>query len=609
MRRNYLRELSELSATYNTTLANGASEDVRAALIFDQPMAFVGSGGALAVAQLAADLHTFATGHLAVALTPLESASAPLNSDTGFLLFTARGRNPDAGLSVDAARQRGAPHIGILSSKDLESLPHSLTSGGVRVGTIPAPADGFLATNSLLAMAAGICLAHDIELPPSLPAIGLANYPPVRRSIIAVSGPGTRAVALDIEARFVETGLANVQLADYRNLAHGRHVGMSRNAPDITILAVVDDRSERLASRTLRLIPESFDVVHLKSTLQWPASVLDQLVSSMKLLVSPARSACVDPGQPGVAGFGRRLYRMPVRRLVDMPMQHPIDRKLGRRVARASALWDSYLRSFRHWLKEMHATAFTSLVLDYDGTVCDTEHRFDPPATLIQSELIRLLECGVVVGFATGRGKSLHDTTRAWLPEKFWRDVHVGMYNGTCLLRLSDDPPPSNHCSGALAMAADHLEASAALPGCRIERRTTQVSVSQATRTTSISRLSSTVRSVLASENLPGIKVVVSGHAVDIIPAGGGKTSVIESVSLAGNGPVLAIGDQGHVDGNDFEMLSSLRTTLSVDRCSEDPSRCWNLDQVGSRGPDLLAQYLAGLRVHDHRARFSWRLV
>ena len=38
---------------------------------------------------------------------------------------------------------------------------------------------------------------------------------------------------------------------------------------------------------------------------------------------------------------------------------------------------------------------------------------------------------------------------------------------------------------------------------------------------------------------------------------------------------VLAIGDQGDLGGNDFELLASSRWTLSVDRCSADPARCW----------------------------------
>ena len=70
---------------------------------------------------------------------------------------------------------------------------------------------------------------------------------------------------------------------------------------------------------------------------------------------------------------------------------------------------------------------------------------------------------------------------------------------------------------------------------------------------------------------------------------------------------VLAIGDQGHLGGNDFELLAATELSLSVDTCSPDPTRCWNLDLSGQRGPDVLVRYLDAVQLESHGAFFIWR--
>jgi len=56
------------------------------------------------------------------------------------------------------------------------------------------------------------------------------------------------------------------------------------------------------------------------------------------------------------------------------------------------------------------------------------------------------------------------------------------------------------------------------------------------------------------------------------------------------------LGDQGHVGGNDFELLAATRWSLSIDRCSSDPTRSWNLVQSGQKGPAALILYLRALQ-------------
>jgi hydroxymethylpyrimidine pyrophosphatase-like HAD family hydrolase len=83
------------------------------------------------------------------------------------------------------------------------------------------------------------------------------------------------------------------------------------------------------------------------------------------------------------------------------------------------------------------------LVLDYDGTVCTTENRFDAPDKAIVELLLSAVERGVCLGFASGRGSSLHRELRNVIPEHLWSRVYAGMYNGALVIPLNGDIPDS----------------------------------------------------------------------------------------------------------------------------------------------------------------------
>jgi hypothetical protein len=411
------------------------------------------------------------------------------------------------------------------------------------------------------------------------------------------------AIGIDLEARLVETGLATVQLADYRNLAHGRHVGLVRNLDAITVIAAIEPLSADIAHRTLAMLPNAVDLAVLRSDLPWPASVLDLLVQSMHLTAVAGHEHGLDPGRPGVATFGRRLYHMPVAKLLPPLTPDPVDRKLTSSHGAGRTAFEVALKD---WLLVMRRSHLGGIVLDYDGTCCPTWDRFRPPPEAVQQQILRLLEEGLVVGFASGRGHSLPDTTKSWMPERFWPQVHVGLYNGSCLLRLVDDPPKSADCEGPLAAAAERLQELAMEDEIVVERRRTQVSVSaHGGRLTGL-QLLPLVRAVIGRPPGLGCKALASGHSVDVVASDEGKVRVLEAVSMETEGVVLAIGDQGQVDGNDFELLAATTASLSVDRCSADPTRCWNLDRRGLRGPELLVRYLGALQQRTSGTRFVW---
>lgn len=228
----YERELAQLGSTYVAArTSGGAAIKLLLEQIEDRPVIFVGSGGALAVAQFAADLHLHATGRVARAVTPLEFGAMRLHSETALVMFSASGKHPDAAMTITSAKVCGYAVIGVVTLRPEADLPPALRGDRVQVVTAPSdvPKDGFLATNSVLAMAttlvAGRASTH--KLSAMLPLLEQPIEDVIRGQCLVLYGPGHACVALDLESRLHEIGLAAVQVSDYRNFAHGRHAGLT----------------------------------------------------------------------------------------------------------------------------------------------------------------------------------------------------------------------------------------------------------------------------------------------------------------------------------------------------------------------------------------------
>jgi hypothetical protein len=571
---------------------------------------YVGSGGALAVAQLAANIHEAQTRMLARAATPLDvMASAPL-FDVAVMLFTASARHPDAAATVEAARRSNARPICVVTHRTREQLPASITAGDVDVVTLPSVVEkeGFLATNSVLAMATALVAASGFKTPAVLPHISGNGVVALRENTLILDGPGLSSVATDLETRLSETGLSSVQMTDYRNFAHGRHTGLARRLQTTTIVALISPEVAELAAATLSALPAEAEVVRLQSHLEWPLSALDLLVASMKLVAATAEGTDLDPARPTVPAFGRRLYHLSSRPYLRQPA-NPVERKLVASRAQATMkLQRVYERALDEWLHDARAVRFGGVVFDYDGTICTTAGRFDLPTESVREALLDLLGGGAVIGFASGRGGSLHRDLREWVPKRHWPQIEVGLYNGGRALALADDLAASDERSHVLREVARRLRAMPIAGMVRLEEREHQLGI-EASEDSGLSTdiIVGSVLEVLAWPPAIDIKVVASAHSVDVVPTESAKTATLERIRTRTEGEVLAIGDQGQVGGNDFELLASTRFSLSVDRVSSDPTRCWNLDQRGESGPDLLLRYLMSLRSMRGGLGFRWK--
>lgn len=611
MRATYGRELQQLDATFEMARL-AAVDELREKLLLlaGGPARFVGTGGTLALAQLGAALHERLSGQLAGVATPLALIKSPAMIDCGALFFSARARHPDALLTLRRMEAGDYRPSVLVTHRD----PADLSSLGSEIDLVQVPApkirEGFLATNSVMAMATMLVRAAGEELPTELiDELGGYEAPRIakRRQILVVFPDNLRPVATDFETRCSELGLASVQLSDLRNIAHGRHTGLARRADETTILSLSDADSLALSSKVADVLEHSGAAqVHWHADFSGGASTLRLLAASMHATAAIAREMKVDAARPSVPEFGRRLYHLPIRKILKSEPAGPIELKVRALGAGGvdAGLTQSYQQAFSAWTSALAQVEIGGVVLDYDGTVCATKNRFDLPGQEMQESLRRLLDYDIVLGFASGRGKSLYEDLRKWVPSRHWEGISLGLYNGAVRLRLSDQLPDLQNPSELMVEVGDRLQASPLAGLVSWESRAGQVTIGP--RADTFFRaltLVALVRDVMAeSPSLP-VKVVASAHSVDVVAEDTTKVSVLEEVAELCDGEVLVIGDQGNSGGNDFELLAATPWSISVDRCSADPSRCWSVDRRGRRGPAALVAALRQLKVGKHGAR------
>lgn len=612
----------ELTATDNTIL--WASEVVvhrlRNFLTREHaPWIIVGSGGSGSASYLLADLLQ-RTGKLCQVLTPLELYHLRDQlGDRQVLLISASGRNKDINFALRVAVAHEPRAIGCLTM----SCDNPLTQQAKRYAicetfefAIPTRKDGFLATNTLVGTWAVLlrALAPDNQLI-AIPANEEAQVAaaqlssPAITTLIVLHGNRGKPVAVDIESKCTEAGLAAVQLADFRNFGHGRHHWIAKHAATTAVVAVVTPGDEALWAATKALLPAPVPRVVLQSPTV-AGSYLPLLVASFYLVDRLGELRGIDPGRPGVPEFGRQLYHLNPASYCPLP-------KLSRRAVAvrrkarsagvlpgtpaAVAVETTLAKAAKQFAARLAAGRFGSLVVDYDGTLGHKTDKEDPISPAIVEQLLAFLVAGFVLGIATGRGKSVADIMRQFIPQAHWPQVLIGYYSGTVILPLGEylteaeaTAPPA----GSLRQLNDQLAVSSP-HAPRVDVRTHQVTF-HATTEAEKAVLLNQLEATLAANAVRDIALFTSGGCIDAVPvADGSKLNVWnacqQQARALGLGPdCLCIGDQGRYPGNDFLLLTT-PYSLSVDEVSADPATCWNLAELGQRHVAATQQYLAAL--------------
>ena len=642
MARPYAGEMARLAETFAWAMTadlRPLRQAVRIAGL--SPLRAIGSGGSLTGAHALAGLHQRYTGRLATVATPLEAVDEPLDATVATWLLSAGGGNVDIVAAAKTLILREPRQLCVLCGRDSSPLAELCRQHPfVDLLLYPPPAgkDGFLATNSLLGFTALLTRAYATEfgsdtdwqdtidcLEPLLPnstatleAWEAATAPLWTRSTtLVLYGPSTRIGAVDLESKFTEAALGHLQLADYRNFAHGRHHWLAKRSETSAVLAFITDADRALAERTLDLIPADVPQARIAFDGGPSAAALASLLAAVRLTGWAGISRGIDPGRPGVPEFGRKLYRLPLprpRRVAGLPRLTPreaaaITRKAGvdpSHLAASGELgrWREALAAFRNRLRDAR---FAGIVLDYDGTVVDTRHRFESAEPMMAAELARLAEAGAHVAVATGRGKSVRRDLQSRLPRALWPLVLVGYYNGAEVASLDDDSAPNgsaNACA-ALRSLSEALRRQPELSGsvCQEDRRF-QITL-EATRVMPEGRLWDLVHHVILLAGADDVGVTRSSHSVDIVATGVSKLNVVRRLrETVGDAPILAIGDRGRWPGNDHDLLSE-PFALGVDEISVDRATCWHLGEPGQRGPTVTLDYLSALETHDGRVRFA----
>ena len=497
MAKPYAAEMAQLAATFDwaaTVDLTPLRDAVRTAA--GSPLRVIGSGGSLTCAHALAGLHQRYTGHLAAVATPLEAVDEPLHAHTAAWLLSAGGRNADILAATKALIVREPRQIAALCGRDpspLTALCRKHPFVDLLLYPPPAGKDGFLATNSLLAFVTLLTRTYAAEFgsstdwddtaasvkallrkTPAVPDSWQTATAPLwtRSTVLVLHGPATRIGAIDLESKFTEAALGHVQIADYRNFAHGRHHWLAKRGTTSAVLAFLTAPDRRLAERTLALIPPEVPQVPIVLHGGPNAAPLASLLATFWITAWAGRARRIDPGRPGVPEFGRKLYNLRPSR--SRHPAHPpgltpraaaaIARKAGVALDRLSdphqiTLWRDALHAFIHHLRRAR---FAGVVLDYDGTIVDTRHRTAPARPEMTSELVRLHTAGARIAIATGRGKSVRRDLQRSLPPVLWPLVLVGYYNGAQIAPLTDDRAPDG--SPQLTVALQPLASALSRP-------------------------------------------------------------------------------------------------------------------------------------------------
>lgn len=305
----------------------------------------------------------------------------------------------------------------------------------------------------------------------------------------------------------------------------------------------------------------------------------------------------VDPGKPGVGDFAKNVYEGASLEKLATQLTPPVRHKLE--AIRAADSTDlslaEVLAGHTHAVERLREGRFDTVILDYDGTIVATENRYSPPGQDVVDELVRLVQGGTVVGIATGRGGSLGEALRAVIPESHFDRIVVGYYNGGYVQPLSVDIsklPPAR--PALIDELVEWLKQSGDYPpNTRDSPLQISITVSEVQN---VPRLESRIAA------FPGfadgrIRVAKSKHSIDIGVATNTKLNVTRAIAeKIGKSEIqaLCIGDSGHAEGNDFELLGGGHG-ISVDAVCHRSDGCWSLFGDGLRGPAAVIRILRAI--------------
>lgn len=569
------------------------------------PLVIVGAGGSFTVADLARMLQE-ARGDLAVAHTPLSFIESGADLRRSYvLIFTASGNNRDVLAAYRAASEREPLGILVVCGRTRSKV--SLAATGVErtqifARQLPTGRDGYLATNSLVAFVTLTLRAFGYSLP--APSRFSCERPAVNdeksNHFLALYGAWARPAATDLESKFSEAGLGSVMLADFRHFAHGRHNWIDKRGGHTTVVAFITPDSENLAKKTLSLLPKSTRIIRLDTKVPGPAGVLPLLVQVFRFTEFVGKQSRIDPGRPGVPGWGAKIYhlgpQLPRVPASSATVHSSIVRKLAARGTLSDASDYQLANTARkEFIARLTEARFGALVIDFDGTVIPSASgsgtKLAPEVAGIFEKLARAT---IPIYFATGRGDSIQRILKESIAPQLYKYFWVSYYNGGMTRGLIDACPEPNEAPdyGLLESFKQDLLADPLFRGAaNLENKGFQLTL-KAQNSEGFPSAAAAIRERVARYRPRKLRVVESSHSIDVIPIANSKLDCVGLAErhLPPGAFLLTLGDRGSLDGNDFDLLTH-PYSLSVDTVSADLFSCWNLLPPGCRNVAGLLYY------------------
>lgn len=541
-------------------------------------------------------------------------------------IFSAGADNPDAVAALTAALGSAASSVTLLTvNPDGAAVVAATRDERCRVVVLPVAErkDGFLATHSLVAMATGMLAAADMVVGRSGPTASvdrladefgrIAASPRVidlrpGDTVVVLHDPQCRTIASLIETSLWETAIAPVQRADFRNFAHGRHVWAARHPESMMVIAITAATSRDIWSSIRDALPSTIREVEVDLGHAGRFDTAASIADGLDVVRALGEAAGIDPGRPGRGEFAGAIYGSTglaeLADALDPAVRHKL-RAVHYHDDPSCPVVDAP-QARKAWLDGLCSARIGGILLDYDGTVVPTETRLGPPAPEIVSELVRLAEAGVEVGFATGRGASAGVALRRALPQRMHPAVVVGYYNGGHVRTLDVDierDRPEAHAD--LVALADWIEGQSLLvPGTELKRGEIQIAIRHDELLDPAGFASILAGSPAVADGR--IKAMRSQHSFDLLPSYASKTAVTDEMRrLVGTDlHVLAIGDSGEPGGNDGELLGR-PPSVSVGGVCGHLEGSWSMFGRVSSGPVALLRILRALRIESGHARLD----
>ena len=337
---------SQLSAIIDQAM-RADIDALRSYLLSDPsvPLVATGSGGAETAAALAALLYG-ARGGVATAVSPysLHSFSDRALSTAKVLVVSKGGHNNDAVFAsrraLEASPGRAAGFF--LSDGDRnEARKLFLKAAPERGFLVPMKGvrDGFVSTGTSIAYFAllvrlfqdSVRLDKYRSVPEAPFRLRLKDGTPLDTkafrmvtNYIILSGSWGRPVALNLEGKLVETGVAGAEVYDFRNYCHGRFIYTSNHLEDSAVVMLVSPREKELAGRIREFLPAKTKLVLIETECNAPESALDLLIRSTELFLELCNECGADPASPSNLGHIDKRKPISIPFIAEMKAQGPL---------------------------------------------------------------------------------------------------------------------------------------------------------------------------------------------------------------------------------------------------------------------------------------------